>query len=98
MVGGGFCYRAATMPNDPRPRRRSLRLPGYDYSQTGAYFITACTHNRVMLFVSGVSRRRAGLKPAPTASFDHLVGAREQHRWHLDAERPRGLEVDHQLV
>jgi REP element-mobilizing transposase RayT len=38
------------MPNDPRPRRRSLRLPGYDYSQAGAYFITACTHNRVVLF------------------------------------------------
>ena len=37
------------MPNDPRPRRRSLRLPGYDYSQAGAYFITACTQNRVML-------------------------------------------------
>ena len=38
------------MPNDLRPRRRSLRLPGYDYSQAGAYFITACTQNRVMLF------------------------------------------------
>ena len=38
------------MPNDPRPRRPSLRLPGYDYSQAGAYFITACTQNRVMLF------------------------------------------------
>jgi putative transposase len=38
------------MPNDPRPRRRSLRLPGYDYSQVGAYFITVCTQNRVMLF------------------------------------------------
>jgi len=36
------------MPNDPRPR--SLRLPGYDYSQAGAYFVTACTQNRVMLF------------------------------------------------
>ena len=38
------------MPNDSRPRRRSLRLPGYDYSQAGAYFITACSQNRVMLF------------------------------------------------
>ena len=37
------------MPNDPRPRR-SLRLSGYDYSHAGAYFITACTQNRVMLF------------------------------------------------
>jgi REP element-mobilizing transposase RayT len=38
------------MPIAPRPRRRSLRLPGYDYSQAGAYFITACIHNRAMLF------------------------------------------------
>jgi REP element-mobilizing transposase RayT len=33
----------------PRPRRRSLRLPGYDYSRAGAYFVTACIHNRAML-------------------------------------------------
>ncbi len=24
--------------------RRSVRLPGYDYTQPGAYFITICTH------------------------------------------------------
>jgi len=28
------------------PKRRSLRLKGYDYSQPGAYFITLCTHKR----------------------------------------------------
>jgi putative transposase len=38
------------MPNNPPPRRRSLRLPGYDYSQAGAYFITVCTHNRKIFF------------------------------------------------
>jgi REP element-mobilizing transposase RayT len=27
-------------------RRRSIRLPGYDYSQAGAYFVTICTHRR----------------------------------------------------
>jgi putative transposase len=26
--------------------RRSIRLPGYDYSQPGAYFVTICTYNR----------------------------------------------------
>ena len=40
----------ASMPNHPRPRRRPLRLPAYDYSQAGAYFITVCTQDRVMLF------------------------------------------------
>jgi putative transposase len=38
------------MPNDPHPHRRALRLPGFDYSQAGAYFITVCTRNRIMLF------------------------------------------------
>jgi hypothetical protein len=30
--------------------RRSMRLKGYDYSMTGAYFVTICTHNRESLF------------------------------------------------
>jgi REP element-mobilizing transposase RayT len=30
--------------------RRSIRLQGYDYSQTGLYFITICIHNRQCLF------------------------------------------------
>ena len=33
----------------------------------------------------------------PRLSFDHLVGAREQHRGHLRAECLRGLQIDHQL-
>ena len=32
------------------PNRRSIRLKGYDYSQSGAYFITICTFNRQHLF------------------------------------------------
>ncbi len=36
---------------DPeKHHRRSIRLPGYDYSQSGSYFITICTHNRECLF------------------------------------------------
>ena len=30
--------------------RRSIRLPEYDYSETGAYFITICTQEREFLF------------------------------------------------
>src|SRR5262249_61809970 len=30
-------------------------------------------------------------------SFDHLVGADEQRRRHVEAERLRGLEIDHKL-
>ncbi len=30
--------------------RRSIRLKGYDYGQTGAYFVTVCAYNRECLF------------------------------------------------
>ena len=30
-------------------RRKSIRLPGFDYSQPGAYFITVCTRNRASI-------------------------------------------------
>lgn len=31
------------------PIRKSLRIPGYDYSQPGAYFVTIVTHGRECL-------------------------------------------------
>ena len=33
-----------------RRRRRSIRLKDYDYSQAGAYFVTICTKDRLLLF------------------------------------------------
>ena len=36
---------------DPeRHHRRSIRLKGYDYRKSGAYFVTICTQNRECLF------------------------------------------------
>ncbi len=36
---------------DPdRHHRRSIRLKGYDYSQSGAYFVTICAHDGKLLF------------------------------------------------
>jgi putative transposase len=34
----------------PRPQRRSLRLPDFDYSSEGLYFVTICSRDRVCLF------------------------------------------------
>jgi len=31
-------------------RRRSIRLPEYDYSRSGAYFITVCSFNKELVF------------------------------------------------
>ena len=39
------------MPFDPKiQHRHSIRLKDYDYSQSGAYFITLCSHNKELLF------------------------------------------------
>jgi putative transposase len=39
------------MQNNPTlPQRRSLRLKGYDYSQTGVYFVTLCAQEKKCLF------------------------------------------------
>ncbi|MDJ0596310.1 MAG: hypothetical protein QNJ72_41080, partial [Pleurocapsa sp. MO_226.B13] len=39
------------MKYDPnRHHRRSIRLPGYDYRQSGAYFVTICVDRRQCLF------------------------------------------------
>ena len=49
--GAPTYYRMAKF--DPKiHHRRSIRLKDYDYSQSGAYFITICTHNREPLFES----------------------------------------------
>jgi len=39
------------MKMNPRvSHRRSIRLKGYDYSQSGAYFVTVCTKDRELYF------------------------------------------------
>jgi putative transposase len=40
-----------TIPYDPeRHHRRSIRVPDFDYTQAGAYFITVCVEQRRCLF------------------------------------------------
>ncbi len=39
-----------------KQQRRSIRLPGYDYAQAGAYFVTIVTKDRMCLFGEIVDR------------------------------------------
>jgi REP element-mobilizing transposase RayT len=41
---------ALLIQNPAAPRRRTLRLPHYDYTFPGAYFLTICTHRRASIF------------------------------------------------
>lgn len=37
-------------PKSSQPRRRATRLRGYDYGQTGGYFVTICVQDQKCLF------------------------------------------------
>ena len=41
----------------PWPARRSIRLPSYDYSRAGAYFVTLCIRGRECLLGEVVNER-----------------------------------------
>ena len=45
-----MCANPQSDPAYDTPRRRSIRLRDYDYSQAGAYFVTICAYNRTCLF------------------------------------------------
>ena len=55
------------------PERKTIRLPEYDYSSPGAYFITICTRGKKNLFWD----RQTMLNSAPTIST--IVG--QMKRW-----------------
>jgi REP element-mobilizing transposase RayT len=65
--------------------RRSIRLQGYDYTQSGAYFVTLCTHQRDCLFA--------------TISVDgelilNDVGRIVEEEWCRSAEIRKEIELD----
>ena len=41
------------MDDDRFPKRKSPRIPGYDYATPNYYFITICTHEKNCIFWSG---------------------------------------------
>jgi putative transposase len=45
------------------PRRKPIRLQGYDYSQSGSYFVTICVHGKRCLLIS-VAGKFVELTPA----------------------------------
>ena len=51
----------------PQHRRKTLRLPGYDYSQQGGYYVTIVTHRRYLLFEESL------LKECASKTWEELL-------------------------
>jgi putative transposase len=68
--------------------RRSIRLKGYDYSQAGLYFITACTQHRQCLF-GGVAKGEMVMNDA---------GKMVTQQWHDLSTRFNQIELHEFIV
>jgi REP element-mobilizing transposase RayT len=83
--------------------RRSIRLPGYDYSNAGAYFITICTQNRKCLFgniIVGATPRGCPIS-TPRACPEMVLnqaGAMIQTVWDQIPIHYTGTEIDEFVV
>jgi putative transposase len=69
-------------------QRRSIRLQNYDYTATGAYFITICVHNRECLF-GDVACGEMLLNP---------IGQLVAQEWCNTATRRAGMQLDAWVV
>jgi putative transposase len=73
--------------------RKSIRLRGYDYSQTGAYFITICTYNRECLFGKIVPNGRGAMHCALTE-----IGNIANNEWLKTSEIRKNIQLDSFIV
>ena len=77
------------MPYDPElHHRRSIRLPHWDYAESGAYFVTLCTFERARLF-GAVRDDQMGL---------NRIGEIVAEEWLRSAEIRSEVELDDFVV
>jgi REP element-mobilizing transposase RayT len=77
------------MKFDPnRHHRRSIRLPGYDYTQPGAYFVTICTYQRECT-LGAIQNRIANL-----SSRGHIV----EQCWRALPEHASFIDLDAHII
>lgn len=73
---------------DEYPRRKSLRLPGYNYSHPADIFVTFCTHNRQQLFGSIVNSK------VVLSEFGEILA----RRWSQMPSSIPGVMIDEYIV
>jgi putative transposase len=74
--------------NPEKHHRRSIRLKGYDYTRSGGYFITICTHQKSCLFAA-IANKQLVLN-----RFGHLAS----ECWQAIPQHFPGVELDEFIV
>lgn len=72
------------------PKRKDIRLKNYDYSQSNAYFVTICTHNRVKLFGEIVGATLRGRPNRPDKMIENWI-------FELERKYPN-LQIDKYII
>ena len=75
---------------EPRIKRKSIRLTGYDYSQNGAYFVTICVKNRLNLLGEIVG---AALAPPDNLPGFNLSKYGKIVKMHIEASHKHHDEI-----
>ncbi len=76
------------------PERKQIRLPAYDYSAPGAYFVTVCTQGRRCILSDIVAGADEGV--GPSLHLSDLGRIVEKHL--LSTDRIHGLRVDKYVI
>jgi putative transposase len=77
--------------------RRSLRIKGFDYSSSGAYFITICTHNRECILGDIVDGEMQLNQLGNIVRLPQGGSAKRSH-WQQLSQRYQNLEIDESIV
>ena len=76
------------------PKRKSSRLPEYDYSTPGAYFVTICTHDRQCILSDIIVGADAPGGPQPRLTD----AGRVVEQYILSTERIPGFYVEKYVI
>ena len=74
------------------PKRKKLRLENYDYSLSGAYFITICTHQKQILLNASVVGNDLSVVPSNTPQNQII------EKWLFELENKFDVSVVHYVI
>ena len=76
------------------PKRKKTRLPEFDYSGSGAYFVTICTQDRRCM----LSRVTVGEGLAPPALCLTAIGQCVEEEIHAVTKRYESVRIDNYVI